>query len=63
MFVVFALTFTREQTVSSMRINKSKNRSLITDSNRQAVLRISTSSFEADLNKLLDTCGRLLQSH
>lgn len=63
MFVVFASTYICEQTFSTMKINKSKNRSLITDSNLQAVLRINTSSFEPDINKLLDACIKLHQSH
>ena len=62
-FVLFASTYICEQTFSSMWINKSKTRSLLTDSNLQAVLRISTSSFEPDLNKLVDACSRLDQSH
>ena len=63
MFVVFASTNICEQTFSSMKINKSKNRSLLTDSNLQAVIRVSTSSFKPDLDKLLGTCSRLHQSH
>ena len=63
MFVLFASTYICEQTSSSMKINKNKNRSLQTDSNLQAVLRISTSSYEPDLNKLLDACSRLHQFH
>ena len=63
MFVLFASTYIWEQTFSSMKISKSKNRSLLTDSNLQAVLRISTSSFEPDLNKLVDACCRLHRSH
>ena len=45
MFVVFASTYICEQTFSSMKISKSKNRSLLTDSNLQAVLsRVHTRS-------------------
>ena len=63
MFLLFASTNICKQTFSSMKINKSKNRSLLTDSNLQAILRISTSSFEPDLNKLVDACSRLHQYH
>ena len=63
MFVLFASTYICEQIFSSMKINKSKNRSLLTDLNLQVVLRISTSSFEPDLNKLVDACSKLHQSH
>ena len=55
MFVVFASTYICKQTFSSMKINKSKNRSLLTDSNLQAVLRVSSSSFKPDFDKLLGT--------
>ena len=38
MFVLFASTYICEQTFSVMKINKSKNRSLLTDANLQSVL-------------------------
>jgi len=63
MFVLFASTYICEQTFSSMKINKSKNRSLLTDSNPLAVFRISTSSFEPEVNNVVDACSRLHQSH
>ena len=50
MLVMFASTYICEQTFSSVKINKSKNRPLLTDSNLQDVLRINASSFEPDLN-------------
>ena len=50
MLVVFVSTYMCEQTFSSMKINKSKNRFLLTYSNLQDVLRIHTSSLEPDLN-------------
>ena len=62
LFVLFASIYDM-QTFSSMKINKGKNRSLLTDSNLQAVLRINTRSFEPDLNKLVDACSRLHRSH
>ena len=63
MFVLFASTYICEQTFSSMKINKSKNRSLLTDSNPLAVFRISTSNFEPEVNNVVDACSRLHQSH
>ncbi|XP_068233576.1 general transcription factor II-I repeat domain-containing protein 2-like [Palaemon carinicauda] len=44
MFVIFASTYICEQTFSILKVNKSKNRSLLSDSNLQSVLRISTSN-------------------
>ena len=49
MFVLFASTYICEQTFSIMKVNKSKNRALITDSNLQSVLRISTSHLSLTL--------------
>ena len=54
MFVLFASTYIHEQAFSSQKINKSKNIFLLTDTNVKAILRISTSSFEPDLNELVD---------
>ncbi|XP_068223147.1 general transcription factor II-I repeat domain-containing protein 2A-like [Palaemon carinicauda] len=52
MFVIFASTYICEQTFSILKVNKSKNRSLLTDSNLQSVLRISTSNLTPNFNKL-----------
>ncbi|XP_038660110.1 general transcription factor II-I repeat domain-containing protein 2A-like [Scyliorhinus canicula] len=57
MFVLFASTYICEQAFSIMKVNKSKNRSLLTNSNLQSVLRISTSNLTPDFNKLIcQTC-------
>lgn len=63
MFVLFASTYICEQTFSIMKINKSKNRSLLRDSNLQSVLRISTSNMTPDFDKLLDDCSQVHHSH
>lgn len=63
MFVLFASTYICEQTFSIMKINKSKNRSLLTDSNLQSVLRISTSNLTPNLEKLINDCSQLHHSH
>ena len=63
MFVLFASTYICEQTFSVMKVNKSKNRSLITDSNLHSMLRISTSNMSPDYDKLVNDCGQLHQSH
>lgn len=63
MFVLFASTYTCEQTFSIMKVNKSKNRALITDSNLQSVLRISTSHLSPDFDKLVDESHQMHQSH
>ena len=54
MFVLFASTYICEQTFSIMKVNKLKNRALITDSNMQLVLRISTSHLSPDFDKLVN---------
>jgi len=65
MFVFFASTYICEQTFSCMNINKSKNRSLLTDSNLHSVLRrpITTSRLNPDYTKLVQDCGQLHKSH
>ncbi|XP_076056619.1 general transcription factor II-I repeat domain-containing protein 2-like [Oratosquilla oratoria] len=55
MLVLFASTYICKQTFSIMKVNKSKNRSLLTESNLQSVLRISTSNLTPNYNKLVST--------
>ena len=65
MCVFFASTYICEQTFSCMTINKSKNRSLITDSNSNlhSVLWITTSSLTPDYAKLVQDTGQMHTSH
>ena len=63
MCVFIASTYICEQTLSCITLNKSKNRSLITDSNLHSVLRITTSSRTPDYAKLLQDTGQLHKSH
>ncbi|XP_068233533.1 general transcription factor II-I repeat domain-containing protein 2-like [Palaemon carinicauda] len=63
MFVIFASTYICEQTFSILKVNKSKNRSLLTDSNLQSVLRISTSNLTPNFNKLVNDCSQLHHAH
>ena len=63
MCVFFASTYICEQTFSCMTINKSKNRSLITDSNLHSVLWITTSSLTPDYVKLVQDTGQMHKSH
>ncbi|XP_036357567.1 general transcription factor II-I repeat domain-containing protein 2A-like [Octopus sinensis] len=63
MFVLFASTYICEQTFSIMKINKGKNRSLLTDSNLQSVLRISTSNLTPNFDKLVNDSSQLHHSH
>ena len=60
---LFASTYICEQTFSMMKVNKSENRSLLTDSNLQSVLRISTSNLTPSLNKLVNVCSQMHHSH
>ena len=61
--VFFASTYICEQTFSCMTINKSKNRSLITNSNLHSVLRITTSSLTPTYAKLVQDTGQMHKSH
>ena len=63
MYVFFASTYICEQNFSCMTINKSKNRSLITDSNLHSVLRITTSNLTPDYAKLVQDTGQMHKSH
>ena len=63
MFVLFASTYICEQTFSIMKVNKSKNRSLLTDTNLQSVLRISTSNLTPNFNTLVNDCSQMHPSH
>lgn len=63
LFVLFGSTYLCEQTFSVMKINKSKNRTMITDSNLQSVLRISTSGLHPDFDKLIIEHSQLHKSH
>ena len=63
MFLLFASTYICEQTFSIMKANKSKTRSLLTDSNLQSVLRISTSNLTPNFNKLVNDCSQMHPSH
>ncbi|CAI9739134.1 Hypothetical predicted protein [Octopus vulgaris] len=62
-FVLFASTYICEHTFSIMKINKGKNRSLLTDSNLQSVLRISTSNLTPNFDKLVNDSSQLHHSH
>jgi len=44
-------------------INKSKNRSLLTDLNLRALMRISTSKLAPNFKKIVKNCEQLLKSH
>ena len=63
MFVLFASTYICEQTFSIMKVNKSENRSLLTDSNLQSVLRISTRNLTPNFNTQVNDCSQLHLSH
>ena len=58
--VFFASTYICEHTFSCMTINKSKNRSLITDPNLHSVLRITTSSLTLTMPNLCRTLAKCI---
>ncbi len=61
--VLFGSTYVWEQTFSVMKFNKSRFRSSITDVHLAAVLRISTSDIQPDINALVQAQDRLDFSH
>lgn len=63
MMVLFGSTYICEQTFSTMNINKSKQRSLLTDDNLHSVLRISTSNMEPDFKAILKDKSQFHGSH
>lgn len=63
MLVIFGSTYICEQTFSGMKHNKNKLRSRLTDAHLEASLKISTSHFEPDFEKLVGECKLLHLSH
>lgn len=59
MLVIFGSTYICEQTFSGMKHKKSKLRSRITDEHLETTLKISTSRFEPDFEKLVGDCRQL----
>ena len=63
MFSLFGSTYICEQTFSCLKINKSKNRSVLSESNLHAILRISTSNLMPNFEKIVQNCKQLHKSH
>ncbi|XP_025086818.1 general transcription factor II-I repeat domain-containing protein 2B-like [Pomacea canaliculata] len=63
MFSLFGSTYICEQSFSCMKINKNKYRGLLTDTNLEAVLRISTSNLNPDFKWIVKNCDRVHLSH
>ncbi|XP_036066918.1 general transcription factor II-I repeat domain-containing protein 2B-like [Oryzias melastigma] len=63
MLVLFGSTYICEQTFSMMKFTKSRYRSSLTDDHLSAVLRISTSDTQPDLDALVKAQQRLDLSH
>ena len=60
---LFGSTHICEQAFSSLKINKSKNRSLLTDINLHDVMRIAISKLAPNFKKIVKNCEQLLKSH
>ena len=60
---LFGSTYICEQAFSCMKINKSKNRSMITDCNLNAVMRITTSKLVPQFKNIIKNCEQLHTSH
>uniref|UniRef100_A0A0L8FJV2 HAT C-terminal dimerisation domain-containing protein n=1 Tax=Octopus bimaculoides TaxID=37653 RepID=A0A0L8FJV2_OCTBM len=63
MFSIFGSTYVCEQRFSCMQINKSKNRSSVSDINMQAMMSVSTSNLTTDFKITVNKCDRLHLSH
>lgn len=63
MLVIYGSTYICEQTFSVMKHNKSKTRPRLTDGHLEAVLKIATSNFTPDYEKLVGNCKQLHVSH
>ncbi|XP_025099127.1 general transcription factor II-I repeat domain-containing protein 2B-like [Pomacea canaliculata] len=57
MFSLFGSTYICEQSFSCMKINRNKYRGSLTDTNLEAVLRISTSNFNPDFKWIVKICA------
>ena len=60
---VFGSTYICEQAFSCLNQNKSKNRSVLSNANVQAIMRVLTTNIIPDLKKLVQNCGQLHLSH
>lgn len=60
---VFGSTYICEQSFSCMKINKSKHRSMMTDTNLQTIMRISTSNLTPDFKTIVKNCNQHHFSH
>ncbi|KAK3600630.1 hypothetical protein CHS0354_031544 [Potamilus streckersoni] len=58
LFVLFGSTYICEQTFSTMNINKTKQRSNLTDVHVQSLLRIFTSDMQPEFKQLVDNFDR-----
>ena len=63
MLVIFASTYICEQTFSIMNVNKNSLRASMTDRHLEAVLKISTTNFEPDVEKMMTDLKQLHSSH
>lgn len=59
---VFASTYVCESTFSKLKFIKNKYRSRLTNENVDNILRISVSSQPANIDAILENCGRLRPS-
>ena len=60
---LFGSTYVCEQAFSSLKISKSKNKSLLTDINLHDVMRISTSKLAPNFKKIVKNCEQLHKSN
>ena len=62
-FSLFGSTYICEQAFSCLKISKSKNRSMVTDCNLNAVMRITTSKLVPQFKNIIQNCEQLHTSH
>ena len=58
-FTLFGSTYICEHALSCLKINKSKNRSLLTDTNLHALMRMSNSKLADNFKKIVKNCEQL----
>ena len=64
LFSIFGSTYICEQSFSCMKINSSKNRSMLSDTNLNAVMRVSTSNLVPDFKQIVkQNCDQKYFSH
>ena len=63
LLLLFGYTYICDQVFSYLKINKSNNRSLLTDTNMHSLMRISTSKLDPNFKNIVNNCEQLDMPH